>query len=233
MLGGCDAVVVNFEGVLWSGVGDPPKVFAAQRHHDLRVLETLAQSVPKDRLVVSMANNHAADFGLDQYRATCETLRDAGFRLIGTLDEPGARVGEDLHVAAATQWTNQPHDYLPMIGRGPDPYAAAMVDRDAACNILVPHWSFEHELYPRPQTIELARRLLDKWDGLVGHHPHVPCPVNVLDHGGRPRLVAWSLGGAHGCRGAGPVRAHLEQQLQHHVAVPPGRRRPAARPRHR
>lgn len=196
MLSECDAVVVNFEGVLWSGAGDPPKVVAAQRHHDLRVLETLAQSIPKDRLLVSLANNHAADFGLDQYRATCDTLREAGFRLIGTLDSPGARVAGDVHIAAATQWTNQPHDYLPMIGRGADPHAAALVDPDAACNILVPHWSFEHELYPRPAIIDMAHHLLDEWDGLVGHHPHVPCPVSVVDHGGRPRLVAWSLGQA-------------------------------------
>lgn len=196
MLSSCDAVVVNFEGVLWFGPGDPPKVFAAQRHRDLRVLETLAKVIPRDRLLVSMANNHAADFGIEHYRRTCEAIRDAGFRLIGTTDSPGARVGDEVFVAAATRWTNQRHDYLPMIGRGDDPFGVSLVDRDAACNLLVPHWSYEHELYPRPEVIEMAHGLLDEWDGLVGHHPHVPNPISSVDHGGRPRLVAWSLGQA-------------------------------------
>jgi hypothetical protein len=97
-----------------------------------------------------------------------------------------------------------------MIGRGGDPFAAAMVDTDAACNILVPHWGFEHELYPRPQMIQLAHGLLDQWDGLVGHHPHVPCPVSALDHGGRPRLVAWSLGQAS---------SHLKWPIYRHGLV--------------
>lgn len=195
-LADCDAVVVNFEGVLWSGHGDPPKVTAAQRHHDLRVLEALADVVPRERLLVSMANNHAADFGLDQYLGTCAAITDAGFRVIGTAATPGVRVGEHVHVAAATRWTNQRHDYLPMIGRGADPFATALVDEEAKCNVLVPHWGYEHELYPRPVVIEMAHGLLDHWDGLVAHHPHVPQPVSSVDHDGRPRLVAWSLGQA-------------------------------------
>ena len=191
-----DHLVANFEGVLWSGPGRPPKVFAAQRHTDLTVLDALADVVPRERIVASVANNHAADFGWTQHRRTCDAIVDAGFGLIGSLTSPGIRIHDDVHVAAATQWTNQAHDYLPFVGRGGDPSATGLIDPEAACNVLVPHWGIEHELYPRPATVDLAHRLLDHWDLLVGHHPHVPCPVSTVDHDGRPRLVAWSLGQA-------------------------------------
>lgn len=196
LLGGADHLVANFEGALWSGPGDPPTVFAAQRHHDLRVLESLAEVLPRDRIVASVANNHAADFGWVQHERTNAAIVDAGFGLVGSLASPGRRLTDDVHVAAATQWSNQPHDYLPFIGRGTDPVAAGLVDHGAACNVLVPHWGVEHELYPRPATVDLAGRMLDHWDLVVGHHPHVPCPVSTVERGGRPRLVAWSLGQA-------------------------------------
>lgn len=195
-LGACDHVIANFEGTLWPGPGDPPPVFTSQHHVDLRVLEALDRFVAPSRLVLSVANNHAADYGWTAHRHTVDTLAARGHPIIGARGHERVRLAGALNVAAATQWTNQDHHYLPMMGRGPDPAATALVDPDAAGQLLVAHWGNEIELAPRPGTVALARHLLDHWDAVVGHHPHVPNPISSLDHGGRPRLVAWSLGQA-------------------------------------
>ena len=196
MLGDADHLVANFEGVIWPGPGPAPKVFAAQRHHDLRVAEAFVPHVPAERIVLSLANNHAADFGPAALAETVGRLRAGGFGLIGTVEQPGVRLGGRLHVAAATRWSNQPGAQLPWLGTGPDPLAASLLDAEAEANLLFAHWGVEHELYPRADMVASAHRLLDRWDVIVGHHPHVPCPVSVVDHGARPRLVAWSLGQA-------------------------------------
>lgn len=196
ILAGADHLVANFEGVLWSGAEPPPKVFAVQRHDDLRVAETLAELLPAERIVLSLANNHAADYGPASLRETSDRLRDSGFDVIGTVERPGTRLGGRLNVAAATRWSNQPSDDLPLLGTGPDPLARGLIDPAADGNLLIAHWGVEVELYPRPETIATAHHLLDHWDAVIGHHPHVPNPVSSVEHGDRSRLVAWSLGQA-------------------------------------
>lgn len=185
-------LVVNLEGVLWPGPGPAPKVFAAQRHHDLQVLDVLAAAVPAERTVVTVANNHSADLGLAAHRHTVAVVADRGHPVVGTLKQPTVRVGGTVNVAAVTQWTNQRHSYLPWLDD-----EARLVDPDAAFQLLVPHWGFEHETHPRASVVARAAELVQRWDAVVGHHPHVPCPVTTLPGpGGRPRLVAYSLGQA-------------------------------------
>lgn len=196
LLGSADHLVANFEGVIWPGPGPAPKVFAAQRHHDLRVVDPFTGILSADRIVLSLANNHAADFGPGALEETVRRVRDGGYRLIGTVEQPGVLLEDRLHVAAATRWSNQPGTDLPWVGTGTDPLASTLLDPEAEANLLVPHWGVEHELYPRLDMIESAHELLDRWDVIIGHHPHVPCPVSSVEHGGRPRLVAWSLGQA-------------------------------------
>lgn len=57
--------------------------------------------------------------------------------------------------------------------------------------VAVFHWNYEFEVYPQPGHRELSRRLID--DGVyavVGHHPHIPGPVERY----RGRTIAYSLG---------------------------------------
>lgn len=192
----CSHLVVNFEGVLWPAAAPPPKVIAAQRHPDLHVLEALAAVVPPERIIVSVANNHTADFGYEPHRHTVEAIEALGMPVIGTVERPRTRIADRINVAAVTQWTNQPHTYLPFLADHAD-----HLDPDAAFQLLVPHWGLEMETHPRPATIELGRRLLGDWDAVVGHHPHVPNPVAVEQIGGHDRLIAYSLG-----QGASDIR---------------------------
>ena len=191
-LEGCDHLVVNLEGVLWPGPGPAPKVFAAQHHPDLRVLEALEAAVPPARTVVSVANNHAADFGWVALDHTLGALAERGHPVIGTADRPTTRLAGAVNLAAATQWTNQRHTYLSRLDDHAD-----LVDPGADLQLLVPHWGFELETHPRPATVATAHRLVQRWDAVVGHHPHVPCPVTTLPGpDGGDRVVAYSLGQA-------------------------------------
>ena len=193
-LRGADFFVLNFEGV----ISRAPKVFLAQAH-DESVLGSLAGLFPPDRTFLSCANNHAADFGRTEFCRSAALLRARGFRLIGLRDAPSALLGGAVNVAAATWWWSRPCEYV-----------AKWADMDgawragAALNVVFGHWGQEWRLFPAPAWVEEARRLLGRWDAVVGHHPHCPQPVTAAEARGRRRLVAYSLGNfSSGSRGQG------------------------------
>lgn len=188
---GIDRLVVNFEGCLWSGSGPVPSVLAAQHHSDLRALEMLdALSLDRSRIVVSVANNHSADFGFDAFSHTVSEIERAGYVVVGAAWDASVELSSQVNLVAATQWTNQRHDY---------PASLDDVDRwrrDDRCNILFAHWGHELETHPRPALIDTARELIASWDAVVGHHSHGPAPVSAFGADDDPRLVAFSLGDA-------------------------------------
>lgn len=187
-----DVAVVNFEGTTWEGPGPPPKVLWAQRHHDLTVLEALDPlGLPPERVVVSVANNHAADFGFDNFLRCRDRLAARGHPVIGARWDAAVRVHAAVSIAAVTQWSNQRHDYLAPLDEA-DRWAV-----DGLCNVLVPHWANEFETHPRPATRAAAARLAQRWDAIVGHHSHVPGAVaTATATSGRTAVVAYSLGDA-------------------------------------
>ncbi|MGM0564556.1 MAG: CapA family protein [Pseudomonadota bacterium] len=181
-----DYLVANFEGSL----GDGPKAFLQQKH-DERILDALETLMPAERIYLSVANNHAADFDFDQYQLTNARLRERGFHVFGTRDEPAAVIEGGINLVGVTQWTNQRHGYLPFLEHAVDYW------REGLCNVLYPHWGYELECYPRPDWIERAKDLCEDFDAIVGHHSHIPAPVALYpDSQGHKKLVAYSLGDA-------------------------------------
>ena len=49
-------------------------------------------------------------------------------------------------------------------------------------------------LYPRPETVKFGKKLIKKFDGIVGHHPHCPQPITIEKIGGTSKVLAYSLG---------------------------------------
>ncbi len=182
-LADADLLVANLEGVLTAG--DEARVFMGQAH-DAGTIGFLADLFPPRRTVLSVANNHAGDFGERAFERSCTCLAAAGFRLIGRRDQPGITV-DDIHVAAATDWSNRPCGYVWHV-EPPGP------DGPVRFRVLSPHWGYEMEAYPRPAQLDRTRRLLARWDLVAGHHSHWPQPVATVTSGDRPRLVAYSLG---------------------------------------
>ncbi len=179
-----DYLVANFEGTL----KNDKKVFLAQAHNE-KILDNLTALFNPQKIILSVANNHAADFGYENFLRTCQTLRAKGFLVIGGKDESGITVENSIHIASATEWTNQPHGYLSFLEDH-----KSFIDSSAKCNILFPHWCHEMEKYPRPRCIDRAKEMLKDWDAIVGHHSHIPGVVTSYKIGPTHKLVAYSLG---------------------------------------
>lgn len=59
--------------------------------------------------------------------------------------------------------------------------------------IALPHWGIEYQTLPSTQQKEMAKWLLEHGvDHIIGGHPHVAQPVELLNN--RQNLIAWSMG---------------------------------------
>ena len=183
----CDALVGNFEGTLTTARRRLPY----DQTHDEKIVAGLRDLFPPAKTFLSVANNHAGDFARDVRAASMATLRDAGFTVFGTADEPGVLVAPELFVVAATQWNNRD---CPEAAQW-DAFAAAALPLGALCAAF-PHWGYELECWPRRETVAAGRRLLEKFAAVVGSHSHTPQAVAAAPAvaGAPARLVAYSLG---------------------------------------
>lgn len=161
--------------------------------------------------LVSFANNHVYDQGRDGFEETLSVLDSAGLPYLGAgrscADASRARIlevnGIRIAFLGATRLFND------RMNAGPNEPCAfeldeAVVAREAAAAraagaelvLLSVHWGVEYSTAPRQEELDLARRLLDAGvDGILGHHPHVLQPVEVIEtKDGRVGFVAYSLG---------------------------------------
>ncbi len=159
--------------------------------------------------VANLANNHANDYGPDALTDTIDLLEAAGVTTIGAgrdADEAyqyrllstgnGVRVafvGASMIVpamfAAGATTPGIASAHSPARARVLDTVRAAAADADAV--VVAVHWGIERDTCPSNDQRLLARQLLDAGaDAVIGHHPHVLQPVELV---GR-KLVAYSLG---------------------------------------
>ena len=157
--------------------------------------------------VVSLANNHALDWGSGALLDTIDRLSTAGVAVAGAgRDLDAARAPAVLDTAAGTVAVLAFSDILPAgfsagaerTGVNPvrpdrqrllDDIAAAS---DRADYVLVSfHWGVEYEGYAGDAQRALAHDAIDAGaDLVIGHHPHVLQGLEVY----RDRLIAYSLG---------------------------------------
>jgi len=173
----------------------PPLYFGADGFH-------AAKGGRRSYDYLTVANNHCLDFGEEGVQSTLEALRSEGI-VCGGLNETDEsassatildRQGIRLGIIAFTFGLNgkrPPADRPWLVNRmhllkdaGEIDFSALQrqIDHcranDVDFIIAQLHWGLEHEYYPRPQQIELARILAEMGiDLLIGHHPHVPQPV--------------------------------------------------------
>jgi len=179
-LSDAEYLVLNMEGV----ISNDRRVLNAMRH-DPSILDFLQEFLPPDRTIISFANNHAGDCGWSGFQQCYHLLKSEGYRVFGRRDEPSLSLDGGIQITACSFWSNQPCPFITWFEA-----IGAEADRQAAFKILYPHWGYELQLYPRPQSVELGRQLLDRWDMVIGHHAHCPQPVTRCGD----RLLAYSLG---------------------------------------
>ena len=139
---------------------------------------------------VTLANNHALDFGAEALLDTFELLDAAGIAWVGAgpdigrarapavLDGGGVRlavVGLTDHPAAYAAAAGRPGVAYADFGRGVEEWVGESVRSAAADAVLVtPHWGPNMSAEPLPRVRRAARELLDAGATLVaGHSAHV------------------------------------------------------------
>lgn len=197
LLGSADLVIGNCE----SPVVDRPSAVLGTKlgtHHAMSerfLAEALAAvGIARERLVLSLANNHVLDQGVAGFDETVAVLNRLGIRTIGLAAggpvQP-VKVGVlNVGFAAFTLWRNaDEHLFAGRVSTDGDPAHWVRGGVDLLC--AVPHWDWEFRHFPRAGTRALARRLAGQGVGLIaGHHAHVVQPVERI--GGT--VVAYGLG---------------------------------------
>ncbi|MDZ7757730.1 CapA family protein [Rhodohalobacter sp.] len=171
----CSMMVGNFEGIITDQARYP---FLLKHTPD--VFEALKEIKPLDRWVLSIANNHAMDYGLEALKNTLAILSDHNIRWVGTVDKPSIEIHPGISLTAWTWWINGQTHFIPLDDPGPP--------ESPDFHIAAPHWGYEHERKPRSSQRE---NIPDGYDLIVGHHSHLPQPLEIVPSG---TPVAWSLG---------------------------------------
>ena len=160
---------------------------------------------------VTLANNHALDFGVDALLDTFDLLEGAGIAVVGAgRDRAGARRPALLTAGELTVGlvgvTDHPADFAAAPDRPGVAYAdlrrevptwltgtVAAIDSRADLTLVTPHWGPNMTAEPVAHVPRAANTLLAAGADLIaGHSAHVFHGVRWLD--GPPRAVLYDLG---------------------------------------
>lgn len=158
--------------------------------------------------VINVANNHMLDRGIEGLLRTVRKIREAGLCAVGARlekTEPRYTVvnvkGLKVAFCSFTYGTNGL--------RAPAAYSYVFdyIDRQvvsetvsqmrAVADIVVVHFHFgvEHALKPTEEQKRLSKMCIDLGaDLVIGTHPHVLQKVSIVQHGGKRKMIAYSLG---------------------------------------
>jgi len=183
-----DYVIINLEGIITK----KRRMWAEA--HDESIIENIKKEFPKSEIVIYCANNHSGDFGREEFNKSIAIL-EKHFKVFGTEEKPSIQIG-NVNLCAVTFWSNQENSFTFEVSRD-EKEAIKKINKQLkkdCFNILLPHWGDEMHLYPNKSQVAMADKLLEKWDSIVGNHPHCPQPVSVKKVKGKDKIVAYSLG---------------------------------------
>ena len=159
--------------------------------------------------LVVTANNHVLDRGVNGALRTVSVLRQAGLDTTGSFRNEKERKswlikdirGIKLGYLAYTYGTNG----IPVPGSYP--FLVNTLDEQRVLNdieclrpqvdilILVAHWGEEYRVQPTGEQKRLAKEFLTAGaDIILGSHPHVLEPMEVMHIGDRDKFVIYSMG---------------------------------------
>ncbi len=184
---GADAVFANLEGPVPSAHERTPDYSFRFSFlpESIRALKEAGVNV------VTLANNHAVDFGENGYINTAKELKKQGILFVG---HP-VRMGESLTVektirGRAVRFVGLNDTYAPVDSKK----AAELISglkKDGAFVIVAVHWGEEYKTVSNERQQTLGRALIDAGaDVVVGHHPHVTQEAETY----RGKPIFYSLG---------------------------------------
>lgn len=138
---------------------------------------------------VSLANNHALDYGITGREDTIKALGEKGItyaydEIKGIYEIKGIRIG---FVSFSGVDSGLGKDMLAKVEAGLN----GLEEQEADLKIVCLHWGIEGNNYPEEYQRTFAHNLIDKGaDLIIGHHPHVLQGVEEY----KGKMIVYSLG---------------------------------------
>lgn len=212
LLQGPDLVVGNFEGVIGDdesyGVHQGTLVPLVTHPNSAQILADAGFNL------LSLANNHSFDLGLAGLNNTKTQLARNGLQPIGvksgsqqplTLTTNGIRIA--FVAINAIPWIDTPEtqvekasDYVQGWVKDEINEMIHQAEKQSDVVVVSIHWGYEYQSNSDPAQEFIAKELLEMGaDIIIGHHPHVIQPVQLIGTSSisedtLPKLVAYSLG---------------------------------------
>ncbi len=150
--------------------------------------------------LVSLANNHMMDFGIEAIEHTVKHVEQNGILCFGAGSDLKESLepcqidvnGETLELYGALQRYGLNQHFAGKHKGGIAPWDNNLFStkKKAACRVLFAHWNREFEDYPEPVSKYYAEELTERFDLIVGSHSH--CIQGVQKFRGVP--IVHSLG---------------------------------------
>ncbi len=198
-----DVVVGNFETVL---KGSAPYT----GYPSFNSPDSLASALQDAHFnVLLLANNHILDYGVSAGLRTDSYLQSLGFTTAGISDSeenmllPIIEVnGYNIGIINGTYGSNRPIDsfsdsvHVPVITQMDIAADVQNLQSRGADFIIASfHWGAEYVNSPNSSQQALADECFAAGvDIIVGHHPHVLQPMEIITNTEQTQFVAWSLG---------------------------------------
>lgn len=186
-LSDADYLVGNFEGVI-TKERKAIQPFAFDQRHDENIIEMLTDLFEPRKTYLSLSNNHAGDFGEEEFLKSAKMLETRNFNVFGWRKKPFFDINDSIRLISGTMWSNRNCNFISRLENAKNHI------KQGAFNFFYPHFGYELELYPRPGIVKMARGLIREFDAIIGHHPHCPQPVTTEEFSGINKLLAYSLG---------------------------------------
>ena len=170
----CDFLLGNFEATITDSKGQDGVIYGIEQSHDIKIIPALKEVFRPEKFYLSVANNHAGDFGRDIFFKSVKMLQDEGFQMFGWKKKPFADAGDHLRFITGTQWSNQVCNYVARL-KHPEYHCTK-----EGFNLLYPHWGNEHIIWPRPDTVTRGKDYLSRFGAVMGHHSHCPEPISAF-----------------------------------------------------
>lgn len=175
---------------------------------------SLAQTIRKAGYdLVDLAHNHILDSHLSGLKTTVAAFEEAGVDTVGVYAE-GNRDTAPLYIREVNGikiavlaysygfnglevlLTQEEYDgHLSDLNREKMQAEIERAEKEADITIVMPQMGVEYQLQPSPDQEELYRQMVE-WgaDIVLGGHPHVTQPTEIVEKDGERKLIIYSMG---------------------------------------
>ena len=215
LISSSDLFIANLEAPLGNHKPVSDKKYAFRFHMPVEFLLNIQKQIglPFKKWVLTNANNHSGDMGVDGFNTSIHLLEALGVNHVGHRDftSPFRIIetqGIKIAVAGWTHWLNRDLNSTVQPVINPSDINHTDINRFKQENAVdfvigLPHWEFEFQHFPKTNTRKSGIIFLQiGFDLLVGSHPHVLQPYEIFDD----KYCFYSLGNFCGLGVAKPVK---------------------------